>query len=294
MEKQIIQLKNGEKIAYIEQGKGKKNLLLIHGNTSSSLYFSPLFERLPHDIYTIAPDLRGFGDSSYYQHIKSLLDLADDLKKILDEKHIHKVNVLGWSLGGGVAMEFAAKYPDMVESLILVGSTTHKGYPIFKKNREGKPIFGEVYSSREELSKDPVQVTPLLEAQKHKNVDFMSYIYDLTIYTHSKPTKEQNNVWVHEALKQRCLVDVDWALAQLNMSDIHNFYSAGTQNIQNIKAKTLHLWGKKDLIVPEYMVLENYKALENQSTFKIYEDCGHSPFVDVPDEITEDILNFIT
>ena len=294
MQKKIIKLKNGEQLAYLEQGNGQQKLILIHGNTSSSLYFSPLLERLPDNIHTIAPDLRGFGDSSYYQPISELLDFADDLKKLLDEKKINKINLLGWSLGGGVAMEFAAKYPQMVDKLILVSSTTHKGYPIFKKNREGKPIFGEAYSSKNELAKDPVQVIPLLEAQKNKNISFMSYIYDLTIYTHKKPTKDQNDLWVLEALKQRCLVDADWALAHFNMTDIHNFYSAGTQNIQNIKAKTLHLWGKKDLIVPEYMVLENFKALENQSTLKVYENCGHSPFVDVADEVTEDILRFIT
>ncbi|MFH0767594.1 MAG: alpha/beta hydrolase [Bacillota bacterium] len=94
-------------------------------------------------------------------------------------------------------------------------------------------------------------------------------------------------------MKQRNLIDADWALANLNMSDIHNFYNAGTQNINKIKCPVLHTWGTKDIVVPEYMVKENIKALEKNSTLIVYENCGHSPLVDVPDQLTKDILKFI-
>jgi pimeloyl-ACP methyl ester carboxylesterase len=107
----------------------------------------------------------------------------------------------------------------------------------------------------------------------------------------NKPTLEQNKLWINESLKQRNLIDADWALANLNMSDQHNFYNAGTQNINKIKCPILHTWGKKDIVVPEYMVLENVKALEKISKLVVYEDCGHSPLVDVPDQLTKDILD---
>jgi pimeloyl-ACP methyl ester carboxylesterase len=41
------------------------------------------------------------------------------------------------------------------------------------------------------------------------------------------------------------------------------------------------------------MVLENVKALEKQSKLIVYEDCGHSPLTDVPDQLTKDIVDFI-
>ncbi len=47
MEKRSITLKNGEVYKYVEQGQGDQVLLLIHGNFSSSLHFTPLLERLP-------------------------------------------------------------------------------------------------------------------------------------------------------------------------------------------------------------------------------------------------------
>lgn len=293
MDKREIVLKNGEVYRYVEQGQGDKVLLLIHGNFSSSLHFTPLLERLPKNIKVIAPDLRGYGDSSYYRRIQSLKDFADDINLFMEAKAIKKCDVVGWSLGGGVALELAANYPNVVDHLILINSTTHKGYPIFKKDDEGKPKVGEIYESASEMKKDPVQVAPLLKAQQENNFEFLSYIFNLTIYTVNKPTEDDHKLWISESLKQRNLEDADWALANLNMSDQHNMYHAGSNTISKVKAPILHTWGTKDITVPEYMVKDNIKALEKQSKLVVYDNCGHSPLVDVPDQLTKDILDFI-
>lgn len=293
MEKRKIVLKNGEVYHYVEQGAGEKVILLIHGNFSSSLHFTPLFDRLPKDVRVIAPDLRGYGDSTYYRKISSLKDFAEDLHLFLEAKDIKKADVIGWSLGGGVALKFAAQYPEAVEHLVLINSTTHRGYPIFKKDKDGKPLIGQVYESAEEMAKDPVQIMPLLNAQKEGNFDFVSYIFGVTIYTVNKPSEADNKLWITESLKQRNLADADWALANLNMSDQHNLYNAGTNNISKVKAPVLHTWGTQDITVPEYMVLENVNALKKRSKLIVYENCGHSPLVDVPDQLTKDILEFI-
>ncbi|MDX9691241.1 MAG: alpha/beta hydrolase [Acholeplasmataceae bacterium] len=293
MDKRQIVLKNGEVISYLEQGIGDETIILIHGNFSSSVHYQPLLERLPKNIRVLAPDLRGYGDSSYYRRITSMIDFAEDMYLFMQAKLVKKAFVVGWSLGGGVALELAANHPEVVKKLVLINSTTHQGYPIFKKNEQGVPQIGEVYQSPEELAKDKVQVVPLLEAQKNQNFAVMSFVFDKTIYTVGKPTEAQNELWIKESLKQKNLVDADWALATLNMSDVHNFYNAGNQNILKVKCPVLHTWGKKDIVVPEYMVLQNVKALEKQSKLIVYENCGHSPLVDVPDQLTEDILEFI-
>lgn len=293
MEKKYIEIENGEKLAYIEQGSGHDTLILIHGNFSSSLHYSPLFERLPKDFHVLAPDLRGFGDSSYKTRIKTMKDFADDIKSFMDVKGLKSANIAGWSLGGGVALEFAAAYPDMIKKLILINSASHKGYPVFKKDEKGQMKIGEIYQSPEELGTDPVQVIPLLMAQKNNDINTMSYVYGLTVYTVNKPNESDMKLWMTEALKQKNLIDADWALANFNMSNQHNFYNNGTNNIHDVKCPILHTWGKKDITVPEYMVLENLKALEKQSKHIVYENCGHSPLTDVPDQLTKDILEFI-
>ncbi len=294
MEKKFVLLKNKETIAYLEKGTGDKYLILVHGNFSSSVYYKPLLDRLPEDIHTLAVDMRGFGDSSYLKKVMSLKDLAEDVKLFMDALKIEKADIAGWSLGGGVVMEFAALYPERLNKLILINSTTYKGYPVFKKDPNGQIKLGEVYSTREEMAEDPIQVKPLLLGLAAQNFDFIKYIFDLTIYTYNKPTEEDYKLYITDSLKQRNLVDVDWALASLNMGEVHNLYSPGEGTIKNIKAKTLHFWGTHDKTVPEYMVLDNIKALEELSTYVKFDQCGHSPLVDKPDELTNLIMDFIS
>ena len=293
MEKRQIVLKNGEVYHYLEQGNGERVLLLIHGNFSSSLFYKPLLERLPNDVKVLVPDLRGYGDSTYYRRIKSLNDFAEDLKFFMEGKGIKIADIIGWSLGAGVALEFAASHPEMTNKVVLINGSTHRGYPIFKKDDKGVPQVGQAYLSPEEMGEDPIQVKPLLEAQKNKNFDFVNMIFDKTIYTVNKPNEEDNKVWINEALKQRNLIDADWALANQNMSSSHNFYNPGTNQISNVKAHILHTWGKQDITVPEYMVLDNYNALKKISKLVVYDQCGHSPLVDVPDNLANDIKQFL-
>ncbi len=290
--KQFQTLKNGEKLAYLEQGKGDKTLLLVHGNLSSGVYYTPLLERIPEDIRVLTPDLRGFGDSTYNKRALVLSDYAEDLKLFLDAKGIKKIDLVGWSLGGGVAMAFAAVYPEMVDKLVLIASTSHKGYPIFKKDANGQMLIGQIYDSPEALAKDPIQVLPVLAAIKNHDVATLSYIYNLTVYNVNKPNDEDVKILTEEALKQRNLVDADWALANLNLSKEPNAYVAGSGLIEKIKCPVLHLRGNDDLTVPEYMLNDNVNALSNSTVIR-YEHCGHSPFTDVPDQISKDILNFL-
>lgn len=286
-------LPSGETLAYFEQGSGEETLVLIHGNLSSSLYWEPLMKRLPATIRVIAPDLRGFGDSSYVRRFDTLLELAEDVRALLDILTIERFHLVGWSLGGGVAMELAAALGDRVKSLTLLSSTTHKGYPLFQKDENKKPIYGLAYASKDAMAEDPVQVKPVLEALKNNNTALMSWIYDVTIYTGKKPEPDDNNRWIKETMKMRCLVDADWALANLNMSDEQGYYQPGNGRIRKIVAKTLHLWGFLDKTVPEYMLLDNATALKGRSSVVRWDQCGHSPLVDRIDELTQTLFDFI-
>lgn len=293
MVRKLQRIQNGETIAYFEQGSGDQVLVMIHGNLSSSLYWEPLLKRLPAHIRAIAPDLRGFGDSSYVKGFDSLLDLAKDVSLLLDELRVASFDLIGWSLGGGVAMELAALLGERVKTLTLLSSTTHKGYPLFQKDENKRPIYGQIYDSKEAMAEDPLQVKPVLDALKAKNSAWMSWIYDVTIYTGKKPEPDDNNRWIAETLKMRCLVDADWALANLNMADEPNYYGPGNGRIHQIRAKVLHLWGFLDKTVPEYMLLDNATALKGQSSVVRWEGCGHSPLVDRIEDLTETLLDFI-
>jgi proline iminopeptidase len=70
---------------------------------------------------TIAPDLRGYGNSQTRQAF-TMTDHLDDLIALLDRLQIQQCLVLGWSLGGILAIELALKYPERVQGLILVAT----------------------------------------------------------------------------------------------------------------------------------------------------------------------------
>ena len=93
-------------------------------------------------------------------------------------------------------------------------------------------------------------------------------------------------------MKQRNIVDLDWALATLNMSEEYTPYGKGDGSIKKIVCPVALTMGEKDGVVPDYMVLDNYNALKPNATLLPYENCGHSPMVDCPDRLAADVCAF--
>ncbi len=292
MNKKKVLLPNGETYYYIDEGQGEETILLVHGNMSSGVHYKPLIEKFQKNYRVIAPDMRGFGDSSYINRIDSLEDLADDLYSFLIELEIKKVHIAGWSTGGSVALKMSAKYSDIIDKIILIESASYRGYPVFKKDKNNQPIIGEYYDNIEDLAKDPVNVLPIATAYKNKDIATIKYIWDLLIYNAGKPNEEDDKLYLIETMKQRNIVDIDWCLTKFNMSNTSNGVSEGDGSIINVKSPVLSLWGDKDIVVLEYMVDETVQALSNVKKV-VLENSGHSPLVNCPNKLYGLIIDFI-
>ena len=288
MEKKYISI-GKETIAYLDIGEGPV-VLMVHGNMSSSVHYEPLISRIKDKYRCIALDLRGFGDSSYNNRFDTLEELADDVNLFTEALGIDSYYLVGWSNGGGVSLKLCAKYPDKVKKFFDIEGAGLKGYPLYKK--ENFKSTSEPYASKEEMATDPMQVGPVLAIFEKGDSAMMSSIWDATIYTVNKPTREQSELWMAETMKQRNLVDLDWALATLNMSDEYTPYGKGDGTIKDIKCPVALTMGEKDIVVPDYMVLDNYNALGSLATLLPYENCGHSPMVDCPDRLAKDVSEF--
>ena len=289
MEKKFVDI-GKETLAYLDEGQGEV-VLMIHGNMSSCVHYEPLITRIRDQYRCIAVDLRGFGDSTYNQRFDTLEELADDVALLLDALQIPSVYLVGWSNGGGVGLKLCAKYPQKVKKFFDIEGAGLKGYPLYKKTADFKSTT-EPYANKEEMAADPMQVAPMIPVFEKKDAAVMTAVWDATIYTVNKPTREQNDLWMEETLKQRNLVDLDWALANLNMSDEFTPYGPGDGTIHNITCPVALTMGEKDLVVPSYMVMDNYNALKAQATLLPYENCGHSPMVDCPDRLAKDVCDF--
>lgn len=290
MTKKSVTLPNHETYHYLETHEDKKTtLLLVHGNMSSGVHYQPLIERVK-DYHILAPDLRGFGDSTYLNPITSLEDFADDLKHFLDALKIEKVVFVGWSTGGGIGLKFAAKYPDYLSHLVLIESASYRGYPIYEKDESMQPKLDALYQSKEAMAQDPVQVAPAKNAMDNNNKDFMKAVWEAAIYNVHIPDAE--DMYLEETLKQRNLVDLDWALMTFNMSHTSNGVCEGDGSIDDVHCKVLSIYGKKDLVILQYMFDETVKALKDVET-KILENGSHSPITDDPDHLHTLIKDFI-
>jgi pimeloyl-ACP methyl ester carboxylesterase len=112
---------HGNRVAYRDEGTGEV-LLLIHGMGGNSNNWREVIPTLSKKYRVIAPDLLGHGQSDKPRGDYSLGAFAVFLRDFLDALGIPRVTVIGHSLGGGIAMQFAHQHHDYCERLILMSS----------------------------------------------------------------------------------------------------------------------------------------------------------------------------
>ena len=109
---------------------GARTLLLIHGDASSSACYEPLRERLADEFYMVAPDLRCFGgsDALPVDATRGMRDFSDDIHELVEALGWEKFSILGWSLGGGVAMQYAIDHSERLEAVVLQAPLSPYGF----------------------------------------------------------------------------------------------------------------------------------------------------------------------
>jgi pimeloyl-ACP methyl ester carboxylesterase len=105
-------------------------VLFVHGNVSSAAFFATTLPALPAGVRGLAVDLRGFGDSDAepVDATRGVADWAEDVVALLDELRLDRVHLVGWSLGGGVAMRVLLDAPARLATLTLIAPVSPYGY----------------------------------------------------------------------------------------------------------------------------------------------------------------------
>ncbi|WP_261134832.1 alpha/beta fold hydrolase [Bacillus sp. Marseille-Q3570] len=283
-----ITLDNGETLAYEVRQGGTCNLVLLHGNMAASDQWDLLMEHLDPRYTVYAVDLRGYGKSTYNNPIQSIKDFSKDLKLFTDELGLKSFHLMGWSNGGGVAMQFAADYPDRVEKLILLASMSTRGYPIYDPD-------GERVQTKEQIVLD-TGLNMMLEAQRKKNKQFFKTAMDQILYSRNQPEENRYEKYLENAMEQRNILDVADAANRFNISRVSNGVVDGNGEIGRIKAPTLVLWGKEDLITSEQMtheILNDMKDHGIEVTLSIL-PAGHSMFIDDLEGVLREVDQFLS
>ena len=138
----IVHLSNVD-ISY-EYGGNGKNIIFLHCWAGSKEYWKYTAQALASNFRVYALDLKGFGDSDKPEDGYTIDDFTNLLKEFFNKIGINKAILVGHSMGGKIAVDFAERYPDKVEKLVLVGTPIGKvslGLKMFTYPIIGKPWY---------------------------------------------------------------------------------------------------------------------------------------------------------
>ena len=228
-------------------------LLLLHGG-GGPVTLRAFAQRMADDFTVMFPTHPGFDGTPRPQDIANVRDLARIYAAVLADGKIKNLVVVGFSMGGWLAAELAASYPDQVASLILVDAVGIATAGQEVRNLNGMPpaeIADYSYHTPEKFRIDTSCMSP--EALAAMKANFAT----LAVYAE------------HHYMQDP---DLSGRLA-------------------NIRAATLVLWGESDRVVtPDYG--RAYAASIPGAAFEIIPECGHLPQLEQPARLQDAVLRF--
>ncbi|MDX2439505.1 MAG: alpha/beta hydrolase, partial [Desulfobacterales bacterium] len=117
------------KTFYLSAGTGEP-LVLLHGAGGGAVLWGPVIDLLSKHFHVIAPDVVGYGESDKPDAPYDKKYFSAWFRSFCDSLNMGKINLLGNSQGGAIAMQFALDNPGRVKKLILVGSAGFGGWGI--------------------------------------------------------------------------------------------------------------------------------------------------------------------
>lgn len=112
---------NGIELYYEIYGEGEP-LIVLHGGLGSTSMFAPLLPGLTETRQVIAVDLQAHGRTADVDRPISYEAMADDIAGLIEELGFEQVDIMGYSMGGGVALQAAIRHPELVRKLVLVST----------------------------------------------------------------------------------------------------------------------------------------------------------------------------
>ena len=252
---------DGNRTRYLELGKSKRTIALIHGLGASAERWVGIMPMLAEHYRIIAPDLVGFGYSD-----KPAVDytpefFTDFLAKFFEALNISGVHMIGSSLGGQIAADFTSAHDAFVKKLVLVspsGMMKHSTSALdmyimaamFPNENNARRAFAAMERSGKKIDKE---IT-------HRFVEMM---------------KLSN--------AKRAFMST---LLGLKESDVI------TAKLKNIMTPTLLVWGADDPVIP-IKYADMFVSSIHDCKLHVMAKCGHTPYVQYPDKFSKTVLDFL-
>src|SRR3990167_894553 len=253
-------------VHYYEGGpQGAETILMIHGfgaDKDNWLRFSrPLTARY----HVVALDLPGFGDSSKPEASYDVGTQVERLNAFAKALGLHKLHLIGNSMGGHIAALYAARPPEEVRSVALLnnaGINAPQASELFKRLDRG-------------------DANPLLV----RNADDFSNMLDLLF--EEKPPLPGS---LKQYLAERAMASHDFN--QKIFNQLRERYIPLETELAKIQVPTLLLWGDQDQIL-DVSSIKVMQPLLKQPRVVIMQACGHLPMIERPEETAEHYQTFL-
>ena len=244
----------GLPMAYRRDGSGEATVLL-HGAGFTRMWI-PFYAMLAEKLDFIAPEAPGFGETPLPSWLRSFDDLTILYDQLFEQLGLERIHLIGFSMGGWAASEFAAFYPRRLKSLTLI---TPVGLRL--EDEPGVDIF---------------QLSP---------PDLMDRLFkDKTVMQEWLPDPENFDEGVHLYAEFSAAARLMWA---------PRYNLALERRLKRLTCPALVIGAEEDRLVPNAMSDKFAEVLPGGRLVRI-PGTGHEPLLERPRELADHIIEFIT
>lgn len=259
---------HGNRIRYEESGSGEP-LVLVHGWTGSSFDWRLVTPGLARRCRVLALDQVGFGKSDKPRIEYTIENFVEYLDEFIGLLGLGRVHLAGNSMGGHIICEYALSYPAKVRSLVCIdGAGVRMKMPFFFR-----------------LARVPGLIEFFLSRATFKS--YKKFVYRSGPY-YNRGIIDDEMIRGHmQSFLSRDGVYAAADSLRRNLGKVHV-----EDRLGEIKAPVLVMWGKQDPTLPVALGYKFHRKLSN-SKLVIFDECGHIPMEEKPEECVREILDFL-
>ncbi|MFW0793938.1 alpha/beta fold hydrolase [Gordonia sp. CPCC 205515] len=265
-------------LRYREAGDGPP-LVLLHGSgpgVTGWRNFRGNLDFFAQRFRTIILEFPGYGVSDEFDDPHPMLSAQRAVPLFLDGLGLDRVSIIGNSMGGGVAIDFAMKQPDRVERLVTIGGIGGNVY---------SPFPGEGIKLLSEFTDNPTR--DRLIAWLH------SMVYDPALVTEELIQERWVQATDPETLASAQRMYGKTAIDRMVAAQRVSTDPPQWANMRSIQAPTLVTWGRDDRVSPLDMSIIPMRLLP-RGEVHIFPDCGHWVMIEQKDAFEATVMSFLT
>lgn len=272
---------NGVELYYKILGQGEPVMILHGGPGLDHTYLLPQMAQLARDYQLIFYDQRATGRSSGNPDAASITidNFVEDLEGLRQTLNLDKMNLMGHSWGGLLAMFYAIRYPNNLNSLILVGSAG--------ASWEFRPAFSSNLQRRmTETDRLTLHALEVSEGFRKRTPETMNAFFKALFrpYFHDRRLSDQLTIQLNERTAKNNLAVNSLMWSQLGNYDIH-------AELSTLDLPTLIIHGDSDPVPIEF-ARQIHESIAD-SEFILLENSGHFPYIEQPEAFFGSVRRFL-